>query len=193
MAELQRITTEFVDAEDRIRLAGEDAAGEAVVLWLTQRLLNRLVAHLCNWLEQRIPADIHHYAAAAQAEVIQSFAQQAALAALEPQTPVQSKVQSRTWLVHSVDITSGDQGVMLTFKAPEVSSPSATLTLHDQPLRQWLNILHDQYQKAEWPLSVWPEWMAAPPLSPHHGTPSSCTEAGVAKVLFTNDPTHTLT
>ena len=67
MAELQRITTEFVDAEDRIRLAGEDAAGEAVVLWLTQRLLNRLVAHLCDWLEQRIPADIHHYAAAAQA------------------------------------------------------------------------------------------------------------------------------
>ena len=170
MAELQRITTEFVDAEDRIRLAGEDAGGDALVLWLTQRLLNRLVAHLCAWLEQRIPTNIHHYAAAAQAEVIQSFAQQAALAALEPQPPVQSSVQSRAWLVHSVDIASGDQGVMLTFKAAEAGSPCATLTLQDQPLRQWLNILHDQYQKAEWPLTVWPEWMAAPqPVSapPH--------------------------
>lgn len=171
MAELQRITTQFVDAEDRIRLAGEDAAADAVVLWLTQRLLNRLVAHLCAWLEQRIPVDTHRYAAAAQAEVIQSFAQQAALAALEPQPPVQSKgQQSSTWLVHSVDIASGDQGVMLTFKAAAVGSPCATLTLQDQPLRQWLNILHDQYQKAEWPLTVWPEWMAAPqPVSapPH--------------------------
>ena len=162
MTELQRITTEYIDAEDRMRLAGEDAAGDAVVLWLTQRLLNRLVAHLCTWLEQRIPVDTHDYAAAAQAEVIQSFAQQAALAALEPQTPVQSKVQSSTWLVHSVDIASGDQGVMLTFKDAEAGGSFATLTLQDQPLRQWLTILHDQYQKAEWPLTVWPEWMAAP-------------------------------
>ena len=161
MAELQRITTEFVDTEDRIRLAGEDAGGEAVVLWLTQRLLNRLVEHLCAWLGQRVPVDTLHFAAAAQAEVIQSFAQQAALAALEPQTPVQGKVHS-TWLVHSVDIACGDQGMMLTFKAAEAGSPCATLTLHDQPLRQWLNILHDQYQNAQWPLTVWPEWMAAP-------------------------------
>ena len=42
MAELQRFTTEYVEIEDRIRLAGETAPGHTVVLWLTQRLLARL-------------------------------------------------------------------------------------------------------------------------------------------------------
>lgn len=50
---LQRITTEYIDHEDRLRLAGEDAQGQTTVLWLTQRLLNRLIPHLCQWLEQQ--------------------------------------------------------------------------------------------------------------------------------------------
>lgn len=39
---LQRITTEYIEAEDRIRLAGE-AGEKTMVLWLTQRFLNRLI------------------------------------------------------------------------------------------------------------------------------------------------------
>ena len=53
MPELQRITTEFIDSEDRIRLCGECSPQQTVVLWLTQRMLNRLVPHLLNWLEQQ--------------------------------------------------------------------------------------------------------------------------------------------
>ena len=26
-------------------------------------------------------------------------------------------------------------------------------------LRQWLGIIYAQYRKAEWPTSVWPQWM----------------------------------
>ncbi len=43
MLTLQRITTEYVELEDRILLAGELGNREAVVVWLTQRLLQRLV------------------------------------------------------------------------------------------------------------------------------------------------------
>ena len=43
MGTLQRCTTEYVECEDRIRLAGELASGATVVLWLTQRLMNRLI------------------------------------------------------------------------------------------------------------------------------------------------------
>jgi hypothetical protein len=35
----------------------------------------------------------------------------------------------------------------------------ATLTLQTQALRQWLGIVHSQYLKGGWPLSVWPEWI----------------------------------
>lgn len=52
-AALQRITTEYRAQEDRLCLTGERANGDAVVLWLTQRLLNRLVPHLTGWLEQQ--------------------------------------------------------------------------------------------------------------------------------------------
>lgn len=160
MTELQRITTQYIETEDRIRLAGEDAAGNAVVLWLTQRLLNRLLPHVCAWLERQTPvADSHNYGAAVQAEIMQSFAQQAAVAALEPQSPVHSSAQSRSWLVHSVDVTTSDQALMLTFKDTDAAAGEpATLTLADLPLRQWLTILHDQYATAQWPLTLWPQW-----------------------------------
>ena len=58
MNRLERITTEYIDKDDRIRLTGEPAQGDAVVLWFTQRLLNRLVPHLTAWLSgQLAPAD----------------------------------------------------------------------------------------------------------------------------------------
>ena len=174
MAELQRITTQYVETEDRLRLAGENADGEALVLWLTQRLINRLLPHLCAWLERQTPVDdTHVYGAAVQAELIQSFAQQAAVVALAPQTPVRSTAQSRSWLVHAVDVTTGDQAVTLTFKDTAATGGApATLTLADLPLRQWLTILHDQYAAAQWPLTVWPAWALDAPSPARQAIPA---------------------
>ena len=50
MSELQRITSEYIEAEDRLRLTGEVGEGETETLWLTQRLLTRLLDHLLKWL-----------------------------------------------------------------------------------------------------------------------------------------------
>ena len=167
MAELQRITTRFVDNEDRIRLAGEDGTGQALVLWLTQRLVNRLRPHLCAWLERR--ASPSSQADGAHTEVLQNFAQQAALAALEPLAPVSSHAPSIAWLVHSVDVTSAEHVLILTFKdavGAGNSRESATLTLSELALRQWLSILHSQYAAAEWSLTQWPEWVAQASSTP---------------------------
>lgn len=43
MAGLQRITTQYDEREDRIRLAGETMNDQMVVLWFTQRMLHRLL------------------------------------------------------------------------------------------------------------------------------------------------------
>lgn len=171
MAELQRITTRFVDNEDRIRLAGEDGTGQALVLWLTQRLVNRLLPHLCAWLERR--ASPSSQVDGAHTEVLQSFAQQAALAALEPLAPVSGDAPSGTWLVHSVDITTAEHALILTFKDAVGAGDfreSATLTLSEQALRQWLKILYDQYAAAEWSLARWPEWVAQASSTPMRAT-----------------------
>lgn len=151
MSELQRITTEFVDIEDRIRLSGQATTDQVVMIWLTQRLLGRLIPHLLGWLEKKSAVD------ARLVEVVQGFAQQAARAYLAPQAPVQCQVDTCAWLVLSVDVVSAEEVLQLVFKGAD--DLSVSLSLGAQALRQWLNILHDQYRVAEWPLHLWPQWM----------------------------------
>lgn len=156
MNELQRITTEYVDAEDRIRLAGEvGGSADAQVLWLTQRLMQRLLPHLLGWLEQQVSAAP---VSADQHQALQGFVQQAAKAELQPQAPVQASERSKQWLVTAVDIASSAQRITLTFKGLEPDA-QVRLTLADQPLRQWLAIVHERYRQAGWPLDLWPQWM----------------------------------
>ena len=154
---LQRITTEYVDAEDRLRLSGELPNGNTVVLWLTQRLLNRLISHLCQWLERQSP-----YQGQLHADILHTFQQQAAQAAHEPQAPVAAKDSGQ--LVHSVDIAHTPEVFQMTFKG-DSGQQLARLGLPAQPLRQWLGIVHGQYNKAQWPTGVWPVWVEAAQVS----------------------------
>ena len=48
---LTRITTRYVALEDRIRLAGEVEGAGMVSIWLTRRLLQRLLPKLLRGLE----------------------------------------------------------------------------------------------------------------------------------------------
>lgn len=151
MTSLKRITTEYLPMEDRIRLSGERADNATpLVLWLTQRLLKRMLPVLLKWLE-RGGADLP------RAETLQSFAQQAARARITPQPPVRVHETSEEWLVKSVDVGSNDQVIRLTFKADEKQAVDLVFTT--QQLRQWLNIVHAGWLKAEWPGTVWPEWV----------------------------------
>jgi hypothetical protein len=155
--ELQRVTTEYVMAEDRIRLSGATADDQTVVLWLTQRLLNRLAPTLTGWLEQHEAAD----------QLLQGFAQQAAELSLPPETAVAPVSPDGPWRADLVDVATGPDGVMLTFRSEDTQA--AALPLPTQALRQWLGIVHGLYVAAEWPTAVWPAWMdeaRSPPPKP---------------------------
>ncbi|MDR7232131.1 hypothetical protein J2X45_003237 [Caulobacter sp. BE264] len=160
--ELQRVTTEYVAVEDRIRISGEAADGATIVLWLTQRLLNLLAPRLTGGLERPDSASD---------ALLQGFAQQAAEASLSPQPAVEATAPAASWRVDSVDILSGPDGVALTFRSDE--GLAARLTLATEPLRQWLGILRRQYQAASWTDRVWPDWMedAAHPATGPATTP----------------------
>lgn len=162
MSSLHRLTTEYVETEDRIRITGElshsaDDAGPAptVVLWLTQRLLNRLLPHLLDWLQQH---DHPHR----WSEATQGFAQQAAVAALQTQAaePVRSSTHSLSCLVQSLQLSSTPEQLQLQFVTPNAQpEPRIHLSLAAQPLRQWLHILYDLYVRADWPMALWPQWL----------------------------------
>ena len=147
--ELQRITTEYVATEDRLRLSGETADGGTVVLWLTQRLMNLLAPKLTGWLERQ---------GAAGGEALQEFVQQAAEAALTAMPPVRATTPGMDWCVVSVDINPGADGVVLVLKS-DGETRQARLPMQTEALRQWLGIVRNQYVVGAWPTTAWPAWM----------------------------------
>ena len=151
--ELQRIATDYHEEQDRLRLTGEDFQHTTTVLWLTQRLLGRMVPHLCHWLEGQLGN-------APLADVRQEMAQQQAQAQLAPQVPVRADAQTPGTLVQSVDIQATSSGVVLVFKGAH-AQVLASLRLQATPLRQWLAIVHAQFAQAQWPTTVWPAWVQA--------------------------------
>jgi hypothetical protein len=163
---LTRLTTEYGPDVDRIRLAGETGPDDAVVMWLTRRLLDRLLPHLLEWLVAR-GADRAQPGDRGYGELLQGMAQQSARAALPAQPPVDAARAGRDWLVRSVDISTDASVVRLGFAVPDEGEP-ITLDFEQQPLRQWLNIVHDRYRQAGWPMDLWPTWMteAARPTEP---------------------------
>ena len=149
---LQRVTTEYIEAEDRIRLSGEVTNAAPVVIWLSFRLLQRMLPLVLRSVERQGAA-----ADSPRAEALHGFAQEAAKSELKPQPPVRATSESRDWLALSVDIANTERGIHMTFRG--TNGQQATLGLEAKPLRQWLAILHGAYAKAGWPLDVWPRWV----------------------------------
>ena len=143
MSDLLRVTTDYVEREDRLRLRGELQSGETVTLWLTRRLLDRLVQHLIRVLTTA-GADL------------QGSAPLPADAPLGPQTPVQVPPDSAQWVADSVDITVGNRSLALTFRGPQ--GAQARLPLDPDPLRQWLDGIRTVYLAADWSLAHWEGW-----------------------------------
>jgi len=175
MFDLQRITTEYIPAEDRIRIVGKLADSSTITLWITRRLIILLLPYLIEWLQKRmthsalrnrVGADLSTAShGSALSEVMQGFAQQAAILAmgeLDP-TPVRAREQGKEHLVRTADIISNDLGVRVVFKFGHADEGDRRyfMTMEQEPLRQWLYILHNQTELAGWSISSWPEWITA--------------------------------
>lgn len=144
MKRLERVTTEYSATEDRVRLSGAVPGGATIVIWLTRRLLEKLLPVLLDTLHREGGED-HRFP---PREV-----------AAKPQTPVRADESGVRWLARQVDINPSRGGLVLTFRGGE--EDQATLGLSMMQLHQWLAILYAAYAKAEWPLTPWPAWFSA--------------------------------
>lgn len=149
MTDLHQFTTEYSELEDRIKLSGATTQG-LLVIWLTQRMLQRLLPLLLQWLERQ--------QAATPGIVSFSFMQQTVQPCQEQPVP-----DSVSWLATSIDILTTDKQVSLTFKSAD--GPSARIVFAAELLRQWLDILQDAYLLAQWPLDAWPAWLTEQALT----------------------------
>jgi hypothetical protein len=148
--EIKRFTTQYDSHEDRVRLVCTDEQGQTLILWLTQRLLNRLVSHLCSGLvrEQSRPTVASRSPARSSVQSVrthveQSFAQQKAKAALSAQPPVVPRADAAHWRVDAADVKQGPSGVHLILKGA-LDDQRVKLHLSQALLRQWLGIVYEQ-------------------------------------------------
>lgn len=169
---LQRFTTTYDTTQDRIGLIGQGGDnGPIHTLWLTQRLMRRLLPTLWQWLELNdAPQMDLGPATDARATALHEMAQHAACTQLpgtaeQPVTPGPFSLQ---WLVCSVQLRASAQAVeLLLTNTQDDNAPlpldhaSAQLTFTAQPLRQWLAIVLQLYRQADWPLDQWPQWLAS--------------------------------
>lgn len=172
MPEVRRFTTKYVPAEDRIQLLMELEGGEVQVLWLTRRLLNRLLPQLLRRLEgtsQAVRAAGSAPSAAAP-EVVQRFSQEAAVRSMAPQPPVQPRSEGPAppaAVVTEVDVrtgrAAGGTAAVLAFRSGETALPE--LPFDERMLRQWLGVVHAQYRAGGWREGFWPAWMEPLPAA----------------------------
>ena len=153
---LKRLTTEYAESEDRIRIAGESEDAEPVVIWMTNRLASRAVPAILRWLDKEAspPSAI---SSSGKGDVLQSFTQEAAVAGLKPQKPVTTTASAPTWLIQTIDVAATKSHITLTFRGQQ--DQSATVRFDATQLRQWLSILHRAWSKAQWSPLVWPDWI----------------------------------
>lgn len=158
MPALQRLTTEYIEKEDRFRISGEDSDGELHTFWLTQRLLFRLIHVLVSAIEATPALSENKTITDDRTNALfNEMAQQAAQQQIPNQPPVVDTALDKSWLVIEVDVTKADQHVKLAFKN-NIDEPTVLL-LDQKQLRQWLSIVLKLWQQAEWPTSIWPDWI----------------------------------
>lgn len=152
MVKLESVTTEYIDIEDRVRLTGTEG-GKAVpmVLWLSQRLLQRLLPQLFKWLDQ------YHAGLQQRTQARQVQVQQRVTTEPPSQTLVLTASMNMNWMVTSINLSFNASAVQLTFKGS--NEESAVLVMNAELLRKWLVILQLAYRKAEWPTTDWPKWI----------------------------------
>jgi len=154
------MTTAYLDLEDRFRLAGETSDKELVGLWLTQRLLLRVLPHLIRLLENQRPPATATDNDNQVSGLLQGFAQEEAkqsLAREKPIAPVAPNEIPDFKLVRTVDLSTTAGKAKIKFNL-EVGEP-VILLLDQRHLRQWLVIIKKYWDRAGWPSSIWPAWM----------------------------------
>lgn len=167
---LQKFTTTYSESQDRVKLAGKSNENAYSTVWLSRRLLIRMLPAVISWAEQITSANqpLSNQGRA----LAQDFAQQDAQSQLIKQAPVRTPQETNrsdnksqdSWLAHEIDIVQSSQLLQLIFK--NTQKKSSSLQLNNIQTRQWLFIIYSQWIKAEWEDFGWPLWIKAPNQKP---------------------------
>lgn len=150
---LEKLTLHYLPTEDRIRMDAQVQGGGVLVFWLTLRLCRELVKVLTEYFDKQTLPKVQ-----GSKKVVQSFFQQDADRQRNPVPSVERpSPTTRSQLVSEVNIRTNQHAILL--RMPLGGGEAAILPMNPTEARQWLQILYEQFQRAQWPLEAWPEWI----------------------------------
>lgn len=154
MFTVHKISLNYDHDQDRIAVTAETIDGQALALWLTQRLAVRMCKALGNWLDD----DVRARAAVLDAPSLHSWAQTEASSQHAPSIPANPGSAPLVALINAVSIgrIKGDCLLALRWGTEEGCKMAMTPT----ELRQWLDILYRQFLAGDWPTQQLPAWLA---------------------------------
>lgn len=157
----KKFTTAYDGVQDRFRISGEVEGGGVLSLWLTARLVQRLVLALAKLISPETAA--HSRETSVQAWQ-QSKAKAVHSAQSNPGTrdpaPAAHRSGNHTMhLIHSVELKATAKQVVLIFRIAN-DTEVVRLPLSALELRQWLSILHRKCVACGWSTQGWPVWLA---------------------------------
>ena len=155
MQPVKRFTTIYDPAQDRVRIVLEQTDGAIHILWLTRRLLVRLVPEIVKILTAlpKLRMDMSSGSIAAHGRN-----QIGAIGQIAPQAPIGYQNADSETLVLSLRARLTRQAVLIDFKDGEQTLQ--TLTFGETTLRQWLAVLHQNFHYAGWEDDIWPTWIS---------------------------------
>jgi hypothetical protein len=158
-SEIKRFTTIFDAEEDRLKVAVELEDGSTRLLWMTRRLLLRIVPQLVALLERNERQKALQQSAPVAAENLHRQNQMAALGRISPQKTIVAPEPEHGILISGLTLRQTPKGLLFIF-FDRHKTPHLTVPFDAVLLRQWLSVLHRNFAAAGWTDDVWPEWMS---------------------------------
>lgn len=166
MHSLTKITTNYIETEDRFRIIGSASESNDLCFWISQRLLLRLLPPILKWTDENQLKNIQSDGASKSS--INEFALQEARQRFAhesrpkdaPNSP--TELLSTSLLLQEVDLKFFAQNIQLCLK--HNGKNIASLSLTKLEARQWILIVHAQWTRSGWPMSLWPDWLTQPSL-----------------------------
>ena len=135
---LARVTLSYSIEEDRVQLAGEDAQGNTVKLWLTARLLTRLVPRL---VQQQVALGAGQ-SVAVEPDVLANTG--------GDDPSVRCDLGCPEALVTEIDLRFSQEGLILVFK-DGTRRARASFKVPATSLLRWTQGLQTCFEQAGWP------------------------------------------
>lgn len=149
---IQTFTVSYDAHEDRVRLAAVDKTEQVQAIWLTRRLLDRLLPALVRTLDTQVSDAMPlEFAQSLQQEQVRQGRRLG-----DPPEAVDAQQSTCCWLCSTVHVTKSESGVELTLTD---GTQEATMSLGAVQLRVVLDIFAATYRTADWALSAFPAWL----------------------------------